>query len=537
MAAWLFTAAGWTLVLVGVLIAWRFGWRDPGKGKRRCPRCWYDMTATAGLRCSECGHEARREAALFRRQRRWRWLAVAFLMLLVAHPISRWPDMQRDGPIGALPRTAVLLWWPTLTRDALLKKGWSRFFEQSAVFKRIEAEQAVTPWWWEKPIIRRTSIALLTSPRNSFSERFAVKWLMLLGDDMGDGAGVLVDRFLNDGRRQGSMAGSNSIFFWLPQRGRPFVPRMIEEIRQKPELLARDPMLVFWLAERHGSVAEIIPSIRDLPLAASKQPILFRMPFWAATRFQASEIPALSQAISLQGGGFVKAEPDLLRRPLPDATLLVEDFVALLKETPTQTPTKTLLTLCCSGLGMGELAPLIEPWTRQGEEADRAVARIALAVVTRQPQDVEPLVRTLLQEPFGSTPSSPIALQAAANSTMSGLWPPDVVSDWVAPHLSTGTGVLGASELRAMESLLSSAVTARKHRDVIIEQISSRPMMATRICQHIENFPEAAHELIPILSASAARTTGSHHTMIRQALAEANRMAAANAASRHGRSP
>ena len=537
MAVWIFTISGWLLVLAGVFIAWRFGWRDPGKGTRRCPRCWYDMSATAGLKCSECGHEARREAALFRRRRRWRWLVVAALMLLIANPISRWPDMQRDGPIGALPRTAVLIWWPTLTRDALLKKGWARFFEQGAVFKRIEAEQAVTPWWWEKPIIRRTSIALLTSQRNSFSERFAVKWLMLLGDDMGDGAEILVDRFIDGKFDPSRVLGSESFFLWLPDRGRPFVPRMIKAIQQRPALLVRDPMLVFWLAERHGSIAEIIPSIRDLPLAESKQPLLFRMPFWAATRFQASEIPALSHAIFLQSGGIAGPEPDLLRRPLPDATPLLRNFAALLEVPTTQAPTSTLLALCCSGLGMSELAPIIEPWTRVGSEGERKLAQIALGVVTRRPDDIEPLVRSVLRTPYGNQPTSAVVAQAAANSTMSGLWPPEVASDWVTPHLSTGTGFLAGSELRAMESLLSSPVSARKHRDVVIEQISTRPMMATRICQHIENFPEAAHELIPILSASATRTTGSHHTMIRQALAEAKRMAAANAASRHGGSP
>ena len=537
MAAWLFTAAAWVLVLAGVFIAWRFGWRDPGKGTRRCPRCWYDMSATAGMKCSECGHEARREAALFRRRRRWLWLVVAALMLLIANPISRWPDMQRDGPIGALPRTAVLLCWPTLTRDALLKKGWSRFFEQSAVFKRIEAEQAVTPWWWEKPIIRRTSIALLTAPRNSFSERFAVKWLMLLGDEMGDGDGVLIERFLDDKWKQGSMAGSESIFYWLPERGRPFVPKMIQAIQKQPELLVRDPMLVLWLAERHGSVAEITPSIRDLPLAVSKQPLIFRMPLWGPTRFQASEIPALSQALSMQSGGVLQELPELFRRPLPDASLLRGSITAALEASLAQAPTSTLLALSCSGLGMSEFAPLIEPWTREGTESDRKVAQIALAVVTNRPTEIEPMVRSLLQNPFGSQMSDAIAIQAAANATMSGLWHPEVASDWVIPHLRSAGTSLGASELRAMESLLSSPVSARKHRDVIIEQISGRPMMASRICQHIENFPEAAPELVPILGACAARTTGTHHTMILQALSEAKRMAAANAASRHGGSP
>jgi hypothetical protein len=70
-----------------VLIAWALLW-DRARGRRRCPGgwlrgCWYDMSATAGLRCPECGREARRERDLFRTRRRWS-LALAGLVVAVA---------------------------------------------------------------------------------------------------------------------------------------------------------------------------------------------------------------------------------------------------------------------------------------------------------------------------------------------------------------------------------------------------------------------------------------------------------------------
>jgi hypothetical protein len=51
-------------------ITWWGLFGDPGRGRRRCPRCWYDMSGTPGLTCTECGHTARGEAALHHTRRR-----------------------------------------------------------------------------------------------------------------------------------------------------------------------------------------------------------------------------------------------------------------------------------------------------------------------------------------------------------------------------------------------------------------------------------------------------------------------------------
>src|SRR5438477_8406765 len=64
--------AGWTLVSTGLLIG---GWAllaDRARGRRRCPRCAYDMGAVGGLVCPECGRRASRERERFRTRRDWR---------------------------------------------------------------------------------------------------------------------------------------------------------------------------------------------------------------------------------------------------------------------------------------------------------------------------------------------------------------------------------------------------------------------------------------------------------------------------------
>jgi hypothetical protein len=117
MAAWLFTAAAWMLLLAGVFVAWRFGWRDPGKGTLRCPKCWYDMSATSGLKCSECGREVTLEKRLRRRRVRRRWIVAGVVIALASWVPFKWPEYQRlsvlrSGVLAFVPRTVLVLGWP-----------------------------------------------------------------------------------------------------------------------------------------------------------------------------------------------------------------------------------------------------------------------------------------------------------------------------------------------------------------------------------------------------------------------------------------
>jgi hypothetical protein len=57
--------AALALVAIGWCIA-----GDRARDRRRCPKCWHDLSATPGLTCSECGFSARAEADLHRTRRR-----------------------------------------------------------------------------------------------------------------------------------------------------------------------------------------------------------------------------------------------------------------------------------------------------------------------------------------------------------------------------------------------------------------------------------------------------------------------------------
>jgi hypothetical protein len=65
---WLYHTFGWTLAAAGmVLLAWALFW-DRSRGRRRCPKCWYNMEGVPGLRCPECGREAHRSVLTIRQE-------------------------------------------------------------------------------------------------------------------------------------------------------------------------------------------------------------------------------------------------------------------------------------------------------------------------------------------------------------------------------------------------------------------------------------------------------------------------------------
>ncbi len=73
--------AGALAFIVAVAILWWGLFGDRARDRRRCPRCWYDMSHSNGLRCSECGRTAPDEKHLRRTRRR---LVPALLAAIVA---------------------------------------------------------------------------------------------------------------------------------------------------------------------------------------------------------------------------------------------------------------------------------------------------------------------------------------------------------------------------------------------------------------------------------------------------------------------
>lgn len=111
LAYWLFWLLGILALTACLAVTWWGLYGDPGRWKRRCPRCWYDLSHSSGMKCPECGHTARNEKHLYRTRRRWLpALVSAFLAALGA----TWTieQAQQRGWVSLLPTRAIVLALP-----------------------------------------------------------------------------------------------------------------------------------------------------------------------------------------------------------------------------------------------------------------------------------------------------------------------------------------------------------------------------------------------------------------------------------------
>jgi hypothetical protein len=103
-----------------VIAAWALlaDWlRQRFRRRRRCPRCWYDMSHSPTLTCSECGYTAKKERRLFKARRRWRWAFVAVFLLIGSHALHVTAQVKQRGWVAAVPTTVIILVTPWLEVD------------------------------------------------------------------------------------------------------------------------------------------------------------------------------------------------------------------------------------------------------------------------------------------------------------------------------------------------------------------------------------------------------------------------------------
>lgn len=113
-----FVILGWVVcVLALLLLAWALllDWiRQRFRKRRRCPRCWYNMSRSPALTCSECGYVAKKEHKLFKARRRWRWAFVAVFLLVGSYALRVTPEVKERGWVAAVPTTVIIAALPWL---------------------------------------------------------------------------------------------------------------------------------------------------------------------------------------------------------------------------------------------------------------------------------------------------------------------------------------------------------------------------------------------------------------------------------------
>lgn len=112
---WLWSLARWTLLAAGVaLILYALFW-DRARGRKRCPKCWYDMAGVpfttdesgATWVCPECGNVAKTKGALTKVRRRWKLIALSLALIGASHTVYLWRHVKSRG-------------WPAAVPDVLL---------------------------------------------------------------------------------------------------------------------------------------------------------------------------------------------------------------------------------------------------------------------------------------------------------------------------------------------------------------------------------------------------------------------------------
>ncbi|MCZ6834518.1 MAG: hypothetical protein O7G85_01975 [Planctomycetota bacterium] len=104
------------IVVFSTYMLWKALFADRSKGRRRCPKCWYDMAYSEGLTCSECGHVTRRESD-FSRTRRHRGRAVLALFVSVFTILGGYWKLTERGFIASMPTSVLIAAFP-LVQDS-----------------------------------------------------------------------------------------------------------------------------------------------------------------------------------------------------------------------------------------------------------------------------------------------------------------------------------------------------------------------------------------------------------------------------------
>ncbi len=156
-----FLLFGVAIAVAGAVVAGVALFRDPGRGRRRCPKCWYRLTVLGSLKCPECGFQAVYEGRLHWTRRRWRVALVGLVAvigggLVGIAPGSWWPLARRITP------TAILLGLD----DPGERWGIARELDERASEGRLSEAQ------WRRFLVEQAHAAA-RSPSSDRSASFA----------------------------------------------------------------------------------------------------------------------------------------------------------------------------------------------------------------------------------------------------------------------------------------------------------------------------------------------------------------------------
>ena len=92
---------------------------DRARGRKRCPKCWYDMSGAVGLQCPECGITAKSERAFLKSKRpKWTFVIALCMFMIGGYGFSvNRRITQSESWFAAVPSWVLMAGWDWLPED------------------------------------------------------------------------------------------------------------------------------------------------------------------------------------------------------------------------------------------------------------------------------------------------------------------------------------------------------------------------------------------------------------------------------------
>ena len=176
----LFRGSGLLLGMAGLWLIYWFLLADRAKGRKRCPKCWYDMPSADSLRCPECGNDAKREADLLKTRRRWKNLWMCLLVFLAAGYLWIHPKVKQDGWASVLPNTVLIFSLRLPENDwafAELGKRTTTTLEKPYSHVGVLDSDKLYQWQWR--LVGNACIDLMRDDQEFLERWILLDWLYL----------------------------------------------------------------------------------------------------------------------------------------------------------------------------------------------------------------------------------------------------------------------------------------------------------------------------------------------------------------------
>jgi hypothetical protein len=136
---------------------------DRSAGRKRCPKCWYDMQGQLSRQCPECGHTTKHDKHFFRTRRSKGMLALACLLVLLAALPRAIMGYRANGWMGATPTWAMIVFIEQFPKPWIVQTGLGERF--GTLGDRAERLDAINQWL----LIRTTRSDVLATMRAQFT--------------------------------------------------------------------------------------------------------------------------------------------------------------------------------------------------------------------------------------------------------------------------------------------------------------------------------------------------------------------------------